>query len=139
MKTCLLASLCLGAAAALPAQEEKPSGKEVLREKTIYVPYEKLEAVFEKEGRGIFLPFGMPQEWLLHKQIFWTEQYLLLALLTDNPRARVLFGSEYLRAFHFDALTRWMGGKAAAGGGSLWFAYGAPASSPAGRAPSLAP
>ncbi len=28
-----------------------------LREKTIYVPYEKLEEVFEKEGRGIFLPY----------------------------------------------------------------------------------
>ncbi len=77
-------------------------------------------------AHDIFLPFGMPQEWLLQKQIFWTEQYLLLALLTDNPRARVLFGSEYLRAFHTDALTRWMGGKAAAGGGSFWFEYGAP-------------
>lgn len=27
------------------------------REKTVYVPYEKLEAIFEKEGRGIFLPY----------------------------------------------------------------------------------
>ncbi len=30
---------------------------EVVREKTVYVPYEKLQAVFEKEGRGIFLPY----------------------------------------------------------------------------------
>jgi hypothetical protein len=74
-------------------------------------------------AHDIFLPFGMPQEWLLHKQIFWTEQYLLLALLTDNPRERVLFGSAYLQAFHTDVLTRWMGGKAAAGGGSFWFEY----------------
>ncbi len=28
-----------------------------LREKTIYVPYDKLNDVFEKEGRGIFLPY----------------------------------------------------------------------------------
>ena len=27
------------------------------REKTIYLPYEKLEEIFEKEGRGVFLPY----------------------------------------------------------------------------------
>ncbi|HJQ39088.1 MAG TPA: class I SAM-dependent methyltransferase [Thermoanaerobaculia bacterium] len=74
-------------------------------------------------AHDIFLPFGLPQEWLLHKQIFWTEQYLLLALLTDNPRARVLWGSAYLQGFHNDALTRWMDGKSMAGGGSFWFEY----------------
>ena len=29
----------------------------VVREKTVYVPYTKLKDVFEKEGRGIFLPY----------------------------------------------------------------------------------
>ena len=75
-------------------------------------------------AHDIFLPFGLPQEWLLQKQIFWTEQFLLLALLTDNPRAQVLWGSAYLQAFHSDALARFMGGKAMAGGGSFWFSYG---------------
>lgn len=28
-----------------------------LSEQTIYVPYDKLEAIFEKEGRGVFLPY----------------------------------------------------------------------------------
>lgn len=79
-------------------------------------------------AHDIFLPFGMPQEWLLTKQIFWTEQYLLLAFLTDNPRTRVLWGSAYLQAYHHDALSRWMAGKSMAGGGSFWFEYAGQAS-----------
>jgi hypothetical protein len=31
--------------------------RDVVREKTVYVPYEKLKEIFEKEGRGIFLPY----------------------------------------------------------------------------------
>ena len=27
-----------------------------LSEQTVYVPYDKLEEIFEKEGRGVFLP-----------------------------------------------------------------------------------
>ena len=33
-----------------------------LREQTIYVPYDKLRQVFEKEGRGVFLPYEKFQE-----------------------------------------------------------------------------
>ncbi len=44
-----------------PAQEEAdaagPRPKTIIREKTLYVPYEKLEDIFEKEGRGVFLPY----------------------------------------------------------------------------------
>ena len=39
-----------------PAAETDDSPKE-LNEQTIYIPYEKLRAVFEKEGRGVFLPY----------------------------------------------------------------------------------
>ena len=50
---------------AAPADAEEPAASEakspgdkfVVREKTIYVPYEELTKVFEKEGRGIFLPY----------------------------------------------------------------------------------
>ena len=35
----------------------EPPPREVVREKTVYVPYEKLKEIFEKEGRGIFLPY----------------------------------------------------------------------------------
>jgi hypothetical protein len=75
-------------------------------------------------AHDVFLPFGMPREWLLHHQLFWTEQYLLLALLTDNPRVELLFGSAYHAAFNPEPLGRLMGAKFPGGGGSLWFRYG---------------
>jgi len=71
----------------------------------------------------VFLPFGLPIDWLLDNQIFWTEQYLLLALLTDNPKAKVLYGSAYHHAFNKEALDRMMGGRFASGGASFWFEY----------------
>lgn len=36
---------------------KKPPPKLLLRERTVYVPYEKLRETFEKEGRGVFLPY----------------------------------------------------------------------------------
>ena len=45
--------------------EEPTAGqpaKNPLREQTIYVPYSKLRDVFEKEGRGVFLPYDQFQE-----------------------------------------------------------------------------
>jgi len=43
----------------------------------------------------IFLPFGVPEKWLLDQHIYWTEQHLLLALLLDNNKTSFLFGSSY--------------------------------------------
>ena len=71
----------------------------------------------------IFLPFGLPQKWLIDQQIYWTEQYLLLALLIDNPRANLLFGSAYHKHFNDDLLTEFMHGRCGSGGGSFWFEY----------------
>lgn len=71
----------------------------------------------------IFLPFGMPQDWLLNRQIFWTEQYLLLAFLIDNPKASVLYGSQYNAKWNSFLMEKLMGGKYPFGGGSLWFRY----------------
>src|SRR5690349_7742977 len=34
------------------ASEDKPA-----REQTIYIPYAKLRQIFEKEGRGVFVPY----------------------------------------------------------------------------------
>ena len=71
----------------------------------------------------IFLPYGMPKDWLLDQQIFWTEQYLLLAFLLDNPKVTVLYGSNYNAQYNASLMETWMGGKAACGGGSFWFKY----------------
>ena len=71
----------------------------------------------------VFLPYALPKQWLTDKQIFWTEQYLLMAFLLDNPKAQILFGSNYAAEFLHDEMTCFMGGKASIGGSSLWFSY----------------
>jgi hypothetical protein len=71
----------------------------------------------------VFLPFGLPKEWLVEHRLFWTEQYLLLAFLTDNPKASVLYGSAYNARWNREPMDRLMGGKQWTGGGSLWFRY----------------
>ncbi|HEY3324641.1 MAG TPA: hypothetical protein VGP72_29585 [Planctomycetota bacterium] len=50
----LLLAFC---ASALLAGEEPAPPTVVVRERTVYVPYEKLKETFEKEGRGVFLPY----------------------------------------------------------------------------------
>lgn len=71
----------------------------------------------------IFLPFGMPKHWLLDSHIYWTEQYLLLAWMLDNPRVSVLFGSAYHHHFNPDLLDSLMHGRFLRGGCSLWLEY----------------
>jgi hypothetical protein len=83
----------------------------------------KLRRRLHVHVHDISLPFGMPQEFMLQRQIHWTEQYLLLAFLLDNPKARVLFGSRYHSWRNPQLLGSLMQGKAGAGGGSFWFEY----------------
>jgi hypothetical protein len=71
----------------------------------------------------VFLPYGLPMEWMLDQQIYWTEQYLLLAWLLDNPRATVLYGSNYHHKFDKPALDSLMCGRYPSGGGSFWIEY----------------
>ncbi len=72
-------------------------------------------------AHDIFLPATLPQPMLRDEQIYWTEQYLLYAYLLENPRTHVLFGSEWHHRNNLAALTRFMNGRFAPGGGSLWF------------------
>ena len=71
----------------------------------------------------IYLPFALPKNWLLQRQIFWTEQYLLLALLQDNPRASIRYGAAYHRWRNPELLESFMAGKGEIIGGSFWFEY----------------
>ncbi len=41
---------------------DQPPNDEVIREQTIYIPYTKLRQTFEREGRGVFLPYEKFQE-----------------------------------------------------------------------------
>lgn len=45
-----------------PALAAEKAKEDVLREQTIYIPYDKLRETFEKEGRGVFLPYEKFQE-----------------------------------------------------------------------------
>ncbi len=71
----------------------------------------------------VFLPFGLPQAWLLDHQIAWTEQYLLMAFLLDNPKASLVYGSAFNAAQHPDLLAALMGEMYPMGGSSVWFRY----------------
>lgn len=69
----------------------------------------------------IFLPAGYPRAWLEERDVHWTEQYLLLALLLGNPSLRVLFGSNYHALHNRAMLDAFLGGRTRSGGGSFWF------------------
>jgi len=71
----------------------------------------------------IFLPYAMPKSWATDLHIYWTEQYLLLAFLIDNPKIEIMFGSKYHEEKNYAALNCFMGGKWAPGGSSFWFKY----------------
>lgn len=72
-------------------------------------------------SHDVFLPFGMRADWALHRQIYWTEQYLLYAFLLNNPAARVLFGSTYAAEFLTSQVSDMMNGRCGIGGGSIWY------------------
>lgn len=74
-------------------------------------------------SHDIFLPYALPEKWALEKNVFWTEQYLLLARLLGNPRARVLFGSNWLRRQAPGEFAAFMGGRPGQGA-SLWYRLG---------------
>jgi hypothetical protein len=54
----------------------------------------------------IFLPFEYPQDWVMRRRRFWTEQYLLQALLTGNSEFEVLAANHLLHRDHPELLKR---------------------------------
>ena len=71
---CLFAAIALAVATAASTFAQDPPAADIkaaadakpaegpVREQTIYIPYAKLRAMFEKEGRGVFLPYEKFQE-----------------------------------------------------------------------------
>ncbi|MBU0639020.1 MAG: hypothetical protein KKB50_09160 [Planctomycetes bacterium] len=58
LSTLLSAFIVLPCAAVTPpGQDTQATSDPPPREQTIYIPYEKLREVFEREGRGVFLPY----------------------------------------------------------------------------------
>lgn len=52
----------------------------------------------------IFLPAEYPKKWVLEKQHFWNEQYLLQAFLAFNDRFEVVWPASYMHLKHPDKL-----------------------------------
>jgi methyltransferase family protein len=68
----------------------------------------------------IFLPWNMPEEWVVKRQIFWNEQYLLLAFLQGNPSFEVLLANHYLGVTHPEKVKDAFPRLTETGGGSFW-------------------
>lgn len=69
----------------------------------------------------VFLPDGMPAEWARNNHIYWTEQYLLLAYLLDNPSVQVEWGSHYHLKYNRESLQALGPSHVLPGGSSFWF------------------
>lgn len=54
----------------------------------------------------IYTPRDYPASMVVDKVVFWNEQYLLEALLTDSPRYEVVAALNFLKADHFAHLQR---------------------------------
>lgn len=68
----------------------------------------------------VFLPEDYREDWVLEENRCWNEQYLLQALLAENPNFQVVFGSYY--AFRrFPELVSAATGLPPFGGSSFWF------------------
>jgi hypothetical protein len=74
----------------------------------------------------VYLPYAMPPALAREKHVYWTEQYLLLAYLLDNPKAEVLMGSRYLQSRLPELSRSLMRGRYPGGGGSFWYRLGKP-------------
>jgi predicted O-methyltransferase YrrM len=52
----------------------------------------------------IFTPRDYPREWVVDKMRFWNEQYLLEALLSENPKWKVIGALNFLCHEYYDQL-----------------------------------
>jgi len=71
-------------------------GSDVVREYLEVVP--RLSAGVVIHAHDIFLPADYPREAVLHNLAFWSEQYLLQALLMFSPQFEVLWGSSCMQS-----------------------------------------
>lgn len=71
----------------------------------------------------IYIPFGFPKAQVVNQQIYWTEQYLLLAFMLCNEQCRFILGNVYGARVAAEAQRALMRGRYAAGGASWWFEW----------------
>lgn len=68
----------------------------------------------------IYLPFSMPRDRAQRQRTYWNEAYVLMALLLENPRMKVVYGSAYHYHLNNELLTRFMHDRHPPGGASIW-------------------
>jgi predicted O-methyltransferase YrrM len=71
-------------------------GSDVVREYLEIVP--RVASGVLIHAHDIFIPGDYPRDAVLHNLAFWSEQYLLQALLTFSPQFEVLWGSSYMQS-----------------------------------------
>jgi Methyltransferase domain len=71
-------------------------GSDVVREYLEVIP--RIAGGVMIHAHDIFLPADYPRESVLHNLAFWSEQYLLQALLMFNPQFEVLWGSSCMQS-----------------------------------------
>jgi predicted O-methyltransferase YrrM len=71
-------------------------GSDVVREYLEIVP--RMAAGVIIHAHDIFIPADYPREAVLHNLAFWSEQYLLQALLMNNPKFEVVWGSSLIQS-----------------------------------------
>lgn len=77
-------------------------GSDVVREYLEILP--RLNRGVLIHAHDIFIPSDYPRKMVLQSLSFWSEQYLLEALLTFNPRFEVVWGSSAMQGFNPEAL-----------------------------------
>ena len=77
-------------------------GSDVVREYLEILP--RLNRGVLIHAHDIFIPSDYPRGMVLESLSFWSEQYLLEALLTFSPRFEVLWGSSAMQSFDLEAL-----------------------------------
>jgi predicted O-methyltransferase YrrM len=71
-------------------------GSDVVREYLEIVPRMAKGVIIH--AHDIFIPGDYPRHSVLHNLAFWSEQYLLQALLTFSPKFAVLWGSSFMQS-----------------------------------------
>ena len=77
-------------------------GSDVVREYLEIIP--RISGGVLIHAHDIFIPADYPRDAVLHNLAFWSEQYLLQALLMFNPQFEVLWGSSCMQSRASDAL-----------------------------------
>jgi len=68
----------------------------------------------------IFLPYEYPKEWIVGRNTFWSEQYLLQAFLTYNKHFEILYSNAMMWSDHRNIVKKVFTNTKALRGGSIW-------------------